>query len=105
MTAPSFAMRVLHVVCRIPPGRAATYGDVAALAGSPRAARAVGTVMRTCRAEGVPCHRVVAAGGRLGGYGGRPAMKRALLAAEGITVIGARIADWRRVRWPRGARC
>jgi len=95
-----FAARVLGAVRRIPPGRAATYGDIAALAGRPRAWRAVGTIMRECREAGTPCHRVVAAGGRLGGYGGNPAMKRALLAAEGIAVAGSRIRDWRLVRWP-----
>ena len=66
-----------------PPGRVATYGDVAAAAGKPRAARAVGNIMKGCRVPGVPCHRVVAAGGRLGGYGGSEGLKRALLGAEG----------------------
>ena len=44
--------------------------------------------MKGCRVAGVPCHRVVAAGGRLGGYGGSEGLKRALLQAEGITVVG-----------------
>ena len=44
--ATDFTARVLSVVRRIPPGRVATYGDVAALAGRPRAARAVGTIMK-----------------------------------------------------------
>ena len=79
---------MLSVVRRIPPGRVATYGDVAALAGRPRAARAVGNIMRTCARPDVPCHRVIAAGGRLGGYGGNEMLKRALLAAEGVTVAG-----------------
>jgi O-6-methylguanine DNA methyltransferase len=87
----TFTTRVLSVVRRIPPGRVATYGDVAALAGRPRAARAVGNIMRTCRRPDVPCHRVIAAGGRLGGYGGREALKRALLAAEGVAMRGARV--------------
>jgi O-6-methylguanine DNA methyltransferase len=95
-----FAALVLNAVRRIPPGRASTYGDIAALAGRPRAWRAVGNIMRECHAPGTPCHRVVAAGGRLGGYGGNPAMKRALLAAEGVTVAGGRIRDWRLIRWP-----
>jgi O-6-methylguanine DNA methyltransferase len=92
--------RVLNAVRRIPPGRASTYGDIAALAGRARAWRAVGNIMRDCHAPGTPCHRVVAAGGRLGGFGGNPAMKRALLAAEGVAVTGSRIRDWRLVRWP-----
>jgi len=86
-----FTVRVLSVVRRIPPGRVATYGDVAALAGRPRAARAVGNIMRGCNRPDVPCHRVIAAGGRLGGYGGRELLKRALLVAEGISIVGTRV--------------
>jgi len=103
-----FTVRVLSVVRRIPPGRVATYGDVAALAGRPRAARAVGNIMKGCARPDVPCHRVIAAGGRLGGYGGNEVMKRSLLAAEGIVVSGARVRELDRVRWtpasPRKAR-
>ena len=94
-----FATRVLSVVRRIPPGRVATYGEVAAIAGRPRAARAVGNIMRGCARPDVPCHRVIAAGGRLGGYGGSEMLKRALLAAEGITVAGGRVRELNRVRW------
>lgn len=90
---------MLTVVRRIPPGRVATYGDVAKLAGRPRAARAVGNIMRDCRRADVPCHRVIAAGGRLGGYGGSEALKRALLAAEGVAVSGARVRELDRVTW------
>jgi O-6-methylguanine DNA methyltransferase len=94
-----FSFRVLSVVRRIPPGRVATYGDVAALAGRPRAARAVGNIMRGCSRRDVPCHRVIAAGGRLGGYGGNEIMKRSLLVAEGVMVFGARVRELDRVRW------
>ena len=90
---------MLTVVRRIPPGRVATYGDVAAAAGAARAARAVGNIMKGCRVAGVPCHRVIAAGGRLGGYGGNESMKRALLTAEGIAVAGRRIRDFDRKRY------
>ena len=90
---------MLFAVRRIPPGRVATYGDVAAAAGVPRAARAVGNIMKGCRAPGVPCHRVVAAGGRLGGYGGSEGLKRALLGAEGVAVTGARIRAFDRKRF------
>ncbi len=93
------------VVRRIPVGRVATYGDVAALAGQPRAARAVGNIMRDCRRPDVPCHRVIAAGGRLGGYGGSEALKRALLAAEGVIVSGSKVRELDRVTWnPRKRR-
>ena len=94
-----FAFRVLTVVRRIPPGRVATYGDVAAMAGRPRAARAVGNVMKHCSRRDVPCHRVIAAGGRLGGYGGNEVLKRALLVAEGVIVSGSRVRELDRVRW------
>jgi O-6-methylguanine DNA methyltransferase len=94
---------VLAVVRRIPPGRVATYGDIARLAGRPRAWRAVGNVMRRCNRPDVPCHRVIAAGGRLGGYGGQEPLKRALLVAEGVPVSGSRVRELARVRW-RGLR-
>lgn len=99
-----FTARVLTVVRRIPVGRVATYGDVAAMAGRPRAARAVGNVMKTCARRDVPCHRVIAAGGRLGGYGGNEMLKRALLIAEGITVSGSRVRDVERIRWRKNRR-
>ena len=104
--AAEFARRVLTVVRRIPRGRVATYGDVAALAGRPRAARAVGNIMRTCAAPDVPCHRVIAAGGRLGGYGGQEVTKRAMLTQEGVVFHGRRIAEFKtvRVKVPAGRR-
>ena len=88
---PAFTLRVLAVVRRIPPGRVASYGQVARMAGHPGAARAVGNVMRECHSPDVPAHRVIAAGGRLGGYGGHESLKRALLIAEGIVVRGSRV--------------
>jgi O-6-methylguanine DNA methyltransferase len=97
-----FKRRVLAVVRRIPAGRVATYGDVAAAAGRPRAWRAVGTIMRECSARDVPCHRVIAAGGRLGGYGGNEALKRSLLRAEGLFVSGARVRQFETHRWGPG---
>ena len=101
MSAPapgSFETRVLHVVRRIPRGRVATYGDVAAMAGRPRAWRAVGTIMRTCRSPSVPCHRVVAAGGRLGGYSD-PLRKRRLLRDEGVVVGPTTLPQFAAIRW------
>ena len=103
--APSaFAARVMAVVRRIPAGRVATYGDIAALAGRPRAARAVGTIMRDCRDPGVPCHRVVGAGGTLGGWTGPTGDKRTRLRAEGIPLTSSRIARFTAVRWTPRAR-
>jgi O-6-methylguanine DNA methyltransferase len=94
-----FAARVLAIVRRIPRGRVATYGDVAAAAGRPRASRAVGNIMRGCGDSTVPCHRVIGAGGTLGGYGRDLNRKRTLLLAEGTLVSGARIRDFRSIRW------
>jgi O-6-methylguanine DNA methyltransferase len=94
-----FRDRVLSIVKRIPAGRVATYGDVALVAGHPGAARAVGNIMRGCSVHGVPCHRVVAAGGLIGGYGGNEALKRALLRAEGLVVSGRRIRGFGTYRW------
>jgi O-6-methylguanine DNA methyltransferase len=96
-----FTRRVLAAVRRIPVGKVATYGDIAAAAGKPRASRAVGNIMRTCRLRDVPCHRVIAAGGKLGGYGGNLELKRALLRAEGIMVSGARVREFGEKRWIR----
>ncbi|HUL72965.1 MAG TPA: MGMT family protein [Vicinamibacterales bacterium] len=95
-----FTRRVLAVLGRIPPGRVATYGDVARLAGRPGAGRAVGNIMRTANVPHLPYYRVVAAGGRLGGYGGAPGLKAALLKAEGLVIRGTRIVGFSRHRWP-----
>ena len=95
----SLRSRVISVVRSIPAGRVATYGDVAEWAGFPGAARAVGHVMATSTSLDAPCHRVVAAGGLLGGYGGQEAVKRALLQAEGIRVSSRRIRAFAQVRW------
>jgi O-6-methylguanine DNA methyltransferase len=94
-----FERRVLSIVRRIPVGRVATYGDVATLARRPGAARAVGNIMRRCSRPDVPCHRVIAAGGLLGGYGGHEGLKRSLLVAEGLRIRGNRLLDLARVRF------
>jgi O-6-methylguanine DNA methyltransferase len=77
-----------------------TYGTVARLAGNSRAARAVGNIMRAASQPGVPYHRVIAANGQLGGFGGNVALKRALLTAEGLVVSARRVRNFERVRWP-----
>ena len=81
-----FQKRVIDHCRRIPIGQLRTYGQLARLAGSPRAARAVGNVMASNRYPLiVPCHRVVAANGALGGFSA-PAgleLKRRLLQREG----------------------
>ncbi|HUQ88032.1 MAG TPA: MGMT family protein [Vicinamibacterales bacterium] len=93
-----FERRVLTLVSRVPVGRVVTYGDVARLAGRPGAARAVGNIMRQADRPGLPYHRVVAAGGALGGYSS-VALKRSLLTAEGLTVTSRRVVGFAKIRW------
>ena len=97
--ASDFARRVLAAVRRIPRGRVSTYGDVAAMAGRPRAHRAVGTLMARLADPGVPAHRVIAAGGRLGGFGGHPDLKAQRLRAEGLIVLNGRVRAFAEARW------
>lgn len=80
-----FAQKVYAVVAQIPRGETRTYGQVAAAAGRPGAARAVGVIMSKNRdTERVPCHRVIRADGTMCGYAfGGIRKKRALLKAEG----------------------
>jgi methylated-DNA-[protein]-cysteine S-methyltransferase len=90
---PAWDRLVLAAIRSIPPGSTASYGEVARMIGRPGAARAVGgAVGRSPIGLVIPCHRVIAGDGSLGGYGGgswggREAgleLKRALLAREGV---------------------
>jgi methylated-DNA-protein-cysteine methyltransferase-like protein len=102
VNAPSgFFLRVYGVVRRIPPGRVATYGQVAALVGTPRGARAVGWALRAldeAAAARIPWHRVVNA---LGGISPRPGLspqvQRRRLRAEGVRFVRGHV-DLRRHR-------
>jgi alkylated DNA nucleotide flippase Atl1 len=60
----------------------------------------VGNIMREARHPGLPYHRVIAANGLLGGYGGNIGLKRSLLAAEGLIVSGTRVRHFAKVKWP-----
>lgn len=80
-----FARAVLERTAAIPFGETRTYGEMAAAAGSPRAFRAAGTALGSNSIPiVVPCHRVLRAGGGLGGYGGGLDVKRELLTLEGV---------------------
>lgn len=82
---PPFRRRALDACARIPYGQTATYGELATRIGAPRAARAVGGAMASNRIPIViPCHRVLASGGRLGGFSAEQgvSLKRALLDME-----------------------
>ncbi len=92
---PAWDRHVLAAVVEVPWGSTVSYGEVARRVGSPRAARAVGgAVGRNPIGLLIPCHRVIAADGTIGGYGGdawgsckdRLEIKRDLLAREGVTV-------------------
>jgi methylated-DNA-[protein]-cysteine S-methyltransferase len=79
-----FNRRVLDELVRVPYGEVVTYGELAARAARPRAARAVGTVMnRNPIPIVLPCHRVIGSTGKLVGYGGGLDRKEALLRLEG----------------------
>ena len=83
----NFNRQVLLELARVPYGEVVTYGELAARAARPRAARAVGTVMnRNPLPIVLPCHRVVGSTGKLVGYGGGLDRKEALLRLEGALV-------------------
>lgn len=83
----AFRVRVWEQLRRIPLGGSATYSEIAVRMGEPNATRAVGGA---CGANPIPliipCHRVLAAGGKLGGFSGGLHWKRKLLALEGIQI-------------------
>ena len=82
-----FHQEVLRATARIPRGEVRTYGELAAIVGRPRAARAVGTAMaRNPVALLVPCHRVVPSSGGVGNYGFGSDLKAKLLAGEGVVL-------------------
>ena len=95
MKGASFFARVYALVRRVPRGRVVTYGQVAALLGVPRGARAVGWALRglnSNREKNVPWHRVVGSGGRISlreGPGGL--LQRRRLRAEGVRFVAGRV--------------
>ena len=91
----AFATRVAEVLGALGPGEVVSYGDVAAEAGYPGAARAVGTLLRH-GIDGAPWWRVVGADGAIVSRHG--AEQRALLEAEGVSVVDGRVRPWLRRR-------
>ena len=86
-TLTPFVQQVYHATRRIPRGRVSTYAQIAAEIGYPRAARAVGNVLRHNPTPGpIPCHRVIRSSGEVGGYAFGRRQKIALLKAEGVPV-------------------
>lgn len=97
----TFTDRVYQIVRRIPPGQVSTYADIAVLAGSPQAARAVGNAMkRNVDPRVVPCHRVVGSNGSMHGYafGEGVSTKLELLGKEGVALSGNKV-DLTISRW------
>ncbi|MFN3523180.1 MAG: methylated-DNA--[protein]-cysteine S-methyltransferase [Phenylobacterium sp.] len=90
--APELHRRIYAVVRAIPPGRTMTYGEIARAVGEPHAAQAVGQAMgRNPCPILMPCHRVLGADGRIGGFSapGGVSTKRRLLEMEGATSVEA----------------
>lgn len=81
----TFKEKVYAVVAKIPKGKTMTYQQVARLAGSPNAYRAVGNIMnKNPDTKKVPCHRVVRSDGTPGGYARGTSRKLAILKSEGV---------------------
>ena len=92
--------KVYSLATQIPRGMVTSYGALAAAAGNPRAARAVGSMMHVNPyAPRVPCHRVVHKDGRVGGFGSERGVieKIELLNAEGVKVKDGKIVDFDKV--------
>lgn len=79
----TFTERVHEEVRKIPKGRTVTYTEIAARAGSPGAARAVGSVLRKNFNPDIPCHRVIRSDGSLGRYNRGDTEKERILREEG----------------------
>ncbi|HAZ77880.1 MULTISPECIES: MGMT family protein [Pseudescherichia] len=96
----SFPQRVWQIVAAIPPGSVTTYGEVARLAGSPRAARQVGGVLRRLpEGSTLPWHRVVNRQGQISLTGPDLQRQRQALLADGVQVTGSGEIDLARYRW------
>ena len=101
----SFFDQVYQVVSSIPPGRVATYGQIAAYLGNPRAARTVGWALSSVpAAKDLPWHRVVNSRGRISGPAGahRTREQRWLLEEEGVTFDETGRIDLERYGWETG---
>ena len=96
--------KIYEIVCRIPEGKVATYGQVARLAGNPRWARVVGYALHATPAFGkIPCHRVVNKEGRTApafAFGGSDVQK-AMLEAEGVLFLPDGRVDMAQCLWDK----
>ena len=90
-TKKTFTRKVLAAVRNIPKGKSLTYREVAKHAGSPRAFRAVGSILKTNYDLRVPCHRVVRSDKVVGGYNLGTLEKIRKLTAEGVRIVNGKI--------------
>ncbi len=96
-----FKEKVYEITKKIPKGKVATYGQIARIAGKPKASRAVGLFMKTNpNAPLTPCHRVVASDGKLTGYSAGKGIttKKEMLISEGVKFIGDKV-DLKTSQW------
>ncbi|CNI25060.1 MGMT family protein [Yersinia vastinensis] len=99
-TIDSFRQRVFHVVAAIPYGQVTTYGDIARLIGSPRAARQVGGVLkRLPEGSTLPWYRVINRHGEISLVGEDYLRQKKALLAEGIEITPAGRIDLQQYRW------
>lgn len=90
---------VYNLVSNIPPGKVATYGQLASSVGNPRAARGIGKILnKNPRPIIVPCHRVVCSDGHIGGYMYGKERKISLLLNEGIPIVNDLIKGFEKYR-------
>lgn len=99
VTNGNFRVRVEQLIAQVPSGKVTTYGDLAALAGQPRASRVVGGIAHFGDDE-LPWHRLVNRfGGLASGYHGGRRVQEQLLAQEGITCTNHIVNDFEDIRW------
>jgi methylated-DNA-protein-cysteine methyltransferase-like protein len=100
LSEKTYTQRVLEAIKAVPPGRVATYGQLAAMAGNPRGARQVVRVLASLSAkEGLPWHRVINARGTISLPGAGFDEQKVRLEAEGVAVDGRGAVDLKKYQW------
>lgn len=91
----SLAHKVYAQLCKVPPGRVTTYGELAKSVGLANGQRAIGRIMGNNPYPGiVPCHRVIRSDGDIGGYAYGRGSKRKMLAKEGVQITKDKVVDF-----------
>lgn len=96
-----FQLKCYKALKKIPRGMVATYGDIAKIIGEPKATQAVGQAMNMNKSTEVPCHRVVAADGFIGGFNKDIKIKIIRLENEGVKVVADKIVDFEKIRFKK----